>query len=148
MTTDFTKPEPGTRFQLNRVVAGTPTFLAVATTLSFTQTNELEDATGVDRNAPNAIPSKQSRKKRKSWRITFSGKIDLKDRDDLQADFDAEDPVTVELKFDRTLAQGGGKYVGDVDYESLEFGKQEQGLVSFTAQASGNGPIVWSPAAA
>lgn len=148
MPADLPKPQGGSRFQLIRKVGVTPKFLATCTTVTFTRTNELERATVYDRNAPTAVPNSRSVKKERSWRLNFSGLADLEDLKLLEDDFDNEDSVPYQLKFDRPLAAGGGSYDGLVHYESLEIGKQENGLVKFSAQCMGDGDILWTDAAA
>lgn len=134
---------PGNRFRAYRLVGGSPKFVCLATAITLTQTNAFEDATVADCDDPLAIPDRKSVKTSKSWGGRFAGSMAADHLAEFQADNDAEDPVPYEFQVDRTALQGGGKWTGDIFVENFEVAKNNNGIVTFTVQFRGDGPLDW-----
>jgi hypothetical protein len=143
---------PGNRFRLYRSSAlGPPevfTFVCLANTISLTQTNEYEDTTSPDCAAPTAIPARQSIKRSTQWALSFSGTVDATRMINFRTDVAAESPQRYQILFDQVLAGGGGAYTGAIFFESFTETKTNNGLVSFTVTARGDGALVWTDASA
>lgn len=137
---------PGNRFRAYRIVGSTPKFVCLATAITLTQTNTFEDATVADCDDPLAIPDRKSTKTSKSWGGRFAGSMAADHLAEFQADNDSDDPVPYEFRVDRTAAQGGGKWTGGIFVENFEVAKNNNGIVTFTAQFRGDGPLTWVPA--
>lgn len=140
---------PGNRFRLyRRNDQGTFDFVCLATTITFTRTAETADATTVDCDNPTAMPNERSVKTRLSWAINFSGKSDPKRIEPLEADFEAENSHPYQIVVDRSAARGGKTYEGNIHITQLEIGRPEQGMVTFSCQAKGDGALTRTAAAA
>jgi hypothetical protein len=142
---------PGNRFRLYRSAGGSPetfTFVCVANTISLTQANEYEETTSPDCAAPTAIPARQSIKRSTSWSLSFSGTVDAAKMTNLRTDVASESATRYQLLFDQVLADGGGAYTGAIHFESFVETKTNNGLVSFTVTARGDGVLTWTDAAA
>lgn len=139
---------PGNRFRAYRMTGQTPEFVCLATSITLTITNAFEDATVADCDAPLAIPTRKSIKSSTSWGGRFAGSIAADHLDDFRADVNSEDPVAYEFRVDRVAAAGGGAWAGDVHIESFEIAKNNNGIVSFTAQFRGDGALDWTAASA
>jgi hypothetical protein len=62
---------------------------------------------------------------------------------EFQADADSDDPVPYEFHVDPKAGAGAGKWAGDVFVESFEVTKTNNGIVNFTVQFRGDGPLAW-----
>lgn len=139
---------PGNRFRAYRGIGSSAKFVCLATSITLTITNAFEDATVADCDNPLEIPSRQSVKSSTSWGGRFAGSIAADHLDDFRADVESEAPVAYTFRIDRALAGGGGAWAGLVHIESFEIAKNNNGIVSFTAQFRGDGPLDWVPATA
>ncbi|GEP12255.1 phage tail tube protein [Methylobacterium gnaphalii] len=139
---------PGNRFRAYRATGQTPEFVCLATSITLTITNAYEDATVADCDNPLETPWRKSVKSSSSWGGRFSGSIAADHLDDFRADVSSEDAVPYQFQVDRNAAGGGGKWAGNVFYENFEITKNNNGIVSFTAQLRGDGPLVWTDASA
>lgn len=139
---------PGNRFRLYREsgTPGTYTFVCIATTVTLTMSSDFEDATVPDCDTPTAIPTRKSIRRQRAWSLNFSGIVDADRFTDLRTDAEAEAAHSYQILVDKALADGGGTWTGDLFIESLEISKQDNGLVRFTAQARGDGALVWEDA--
>ncbi|EIZ83690.1 hypothetical protein WYO_3703 [Methylobacterium sp. GXF4] len=134
---------PGNRFRAYRGAGAAAKFVCLATAITLTQTNAFEDATVADCDNPLAIPDRKSIKTSKSWGGRFAGSMAADHLAEFQADADSDDPVPYEFRVDPKDATGAGKWVGDVFVESFEVTKTNNGIVSFTVQFRGDGPLAW-----
>lgn len=135
---------PGNRFRLYResdTVAGTYEFVCVATTITFNRTNSFEDTTVSDCDDPTAIPNRKSVKTSTAWNLNFSGNSDIKRIEKIEADYEAEGTHNYQLLLDKPAADGGRTYTGAVFVETFELAKQNNGLVTFSAQMRGDGAL-------
>lgn len=137
---------PGNRFRAYRLVDATPEFVCLATSITLTITNAFEDATLADCDDPLAIPTRRSYKSSTSWGGRFAGSIAADHLDDFRADVASEAPVSYQFRVDRSAVAGGGVWAGLVHIESFEISKNNNGIVSFTAQFRGDGPLAWTAA--
>lgn len=138
---------PGNRFRLYRKAdsGSTYAFVCLATTITFTRTNELQDATTVDCDDPTGMANESNIKTRRSWAINFSGKTDPKKLELIEADYAAEPSRSYQLLTDRNAAGGGKTYTGNAHISQLEIGRPENGMVTFSVQMRGDGPLVTAP---
>jgi hypothetical protein len=139
---------PGNRFRAYRVTGSTREFVCLANSITLTITNAFEDATVADCDTPLAIPTRKSIKSSTSWGGRFAGSIAADHLDDFRADVNSEAPVSYAFDIDRSAAAGGGTWAGLVHIESFEIAKSNNGIVSFTAQFRGDGPLAWTAATA
>lgn len=140
---------PGNRFRLYRKGAGSGyDFVCLATALTFTRTAETADATTVDCDDPTEVPNTRFIKTRKGWTLNFSGKSDPKKLELIEADYEGEDSTEYQILVDRTAVRGGKTYTGLLHITSLELGRPENGMVTFSCQCVGDGPIVSAAASA
>lgn len=138
---------PGNRFRIYRGSGASATFICLADAVSLTRTNEYEDATVGDCDDPLAIPTRRSFKRSKSWGGRYAGSIAADHLAEFEEDADSDEAVPYEFRVDRPAAGGGGKWVGNVHVENLEYGKPNRsGVVTFTVQFRGDGPLTWVPA--
>jgi len=138
---------PGNRFRAYRGAGASAEFVCLATSTTLTITNAYEDATVADCANPTAIPTRKSVKSSTSWGGRFAGSLAADHLDDFRADVASETAVPYEFRVDRTAAEGGGKWAGNVHIENFEITKNNNGIVSFTAQFRGDGPLTWADAA-
>lgn len=134
---------PGNRFRAYRVTGSTAKFVCLATALTLTKTNAFEDSTVGDCDDPLAVPDRTSFKTSKSWGGRFAGSIAADHLDEFQGDADSDEPVPYEFRVDRPAAGGGGKWTGNVHVENFELAKNNNGIVTFTVQFRGDGPLTW-----
>lgn len=136
---------PGNRFRLYRESDATPgtfEYVGIGVTVTFHRATTYEDATVADLAVPTAIPTRKSVKKSTSWSMNFSGKVDAALFTKLEGDEGAETAHKYQIAIDLTAANGGRTYTGPLFYETLEMAKNDNGLVTFTAQCRGDGPYV------
>lgn len=138
---------PGNRFRAYRGSGDTAKFVCLATSQTLTITNAFEDATVADCDDPTEIPTRKSVKSSTSWGGRFAGSVAADHLPELRADVASETAVPYEFRIDRSKAGGGGKWSGDVHIENLEITKSNNGIVTFTAQFRGDGPLTWADAA-
>jgi hypothetical protein len=141
---------PGNRFRLYRSTGGDPetfAFVCIASTTELVQSKDFEDATVPDCDTPTAPAVRKSMLRSKAWNLSFSGATDAKRFQDVQADYDSEDPVRYQIRIDRPAADGGGTYTGAVHIENLTMGTADRGMVRFSATARGDGELEWAVAA-
>lgn len=139
---------PGNRFRLYRESDATPgqfEFVCVATTITFNRTNNLEDTTASPCDDPTALPDRKSVKVSRAWNLNFSGKSDIKRIVGVEADFNAEGTHRYQLLMDKLAADSGRTYTGAVHFETLEVAKSDNGMVTFSAQARGDGALTTAP---
>lgn len=139
---------PGNRFRAYRGIGGTPEFVCLAQSITLTITNAFEDATVADCDNPTEIPTRKSIKSSTSWGGRFAGSIAADHLDDFRTDVESESAVPYTFRIDKPLVGGGGAWAGNVHIESFEIAKSNNGIVSFTAQFRGDGPLDWVPASA
>jgi hypothetical protein len=136
---------PGNRFRLYResdVTPGQFVFVCVATTITFNRTNSFEDTTVADCDNPLATPNRKSVKTSTAWNLNFSGNSDIVRIAGIEADFEAEGTHNYQMLLDKPAVDGGRTYTGAVFVETFELAKQNNGLVSFSAQMRGDGALV------
>lgn len=131
----------GNRFNLYRMVTGTPQFVCMGQTVNLTETKEFDDATMPPCDDPTAIPSRRSIVKSKAWSLNFSGKAIMSHYADIKADFDSEAAVPYRIVANPVDGVGNGQWDGDIHIESLEIAKQDNSMVTFAAQARGDGDL-------
>lgn len=136
---------PGNRFRAYRGSGATAEFVCLATSVTLTITNAFEDATVADCDGPTEIPTRKSIKSSTSWGGRFAGSIAADHLDDFRTDAANETAVPYEFRVDRNAA--GGKWAGNVHIENSEVAKNNNGIVSFTAQFRGDGALDWTAAA-
>lgn len=140
---------PGNRFRAYRGDGATPpvwAFICLATSITLTLTNAYEDATVPDCDNPTAIPVRQSVLSSTSWGGRIAGQVDAFRLAKLRQDVASQTPIPYQFLVDRNLAGGGGTWTGNVFVENLEITKNNNGIVSFTCQFRGDGPLVWADA--
>jgi hypothetical protein len=135
------QPLSGNRFNLYRIVNNAPVFVCTAVNVTFTQTKTFDDATIPDCSNPIAIPTRKSVVKEKTWAMNFGGKAVMAHYTELQSDFDSEGAVPYRIVATPIDNNGGGRWDGNLHLESLELGKNDNGIVTFTCQARGDGDI-------
>ncbi|MGY2051681.1 phage tail tube protein [Methylobacterium sp. JK268] len=127
----------------------TPSFLCTVTTKDLTRTWEYEDATMPDCDNPSAVPPRRSLKKSSAWSVNASGIADARSYRDLDAAAaDPDTPMYVRILVAKPAASGGGHWDGAVWFENLKIESQDMGVVKFSAQMRGEGPLTWTNAAA
>jgi hypothetical protein len=139
------QPLSGNRFNLYRIVNNLPVFVCTAVNLTYTQTKEFDDATIPDCANPTAIPTRKSVVKQRSWAMNFGGKAVMAHYTDIQTDFDSEAAVPYRIVATPIDNNGGGQWNGNLHIESLEFGKNDNGIVTFSCQARGDGDCPFTP---
>lgn len=142
---------PGNRFRAYRGDSANPqnyAFICLATSITLTLTNAYEDATVPDCDDPLKIPVRQSVLGSTSWGGRIAGQVDAVRLAKLRADAGSQTPIPYKFLVDQTLANGGGAWTGNVFVESLEITKNNNGIVAFTCQIRGDGPLVWTDATA
>lgn len=140
---------PGTRFRLYRENNSTPgqyDFVCIAVTLTFNRTADYEDVTLPDCDDPTALPWRASAKRARMWSVNFSGSADVVRLALIEGDFDDDDPHNYQLLMDPSSGTGR-TYTGPLHIETLEIGKNNNGIVSFSAQARGDGAYTAADAA-
>lgn len=141
---------PGNRFRAYRSSGGAPetfVFICIAQSITLTISNEFEDATVADCDTPLSVPWRKSVLRSKSWSGRVAGAMDPARFANFRTDADSETPVRYQFMMDRTNAQGGGTWTGGIFIENLEIGKQNNGLVNWTAQFRGDDAVAWATAA-
>lgn len=140
---------PGNRFRAYRGDSGASpnwAFICLATSVTLTLTNAFEDATVPDCDDPLKIPVRQSVMSSTSWGGRIAGQVDATRLAKLRADAASQTPIPYQFKVDQAAGNGGGTWTGNVFVESLEIGKNNNGIVSFTCQFRGDGPLTWADA--
>ncbi|MGX9981130.1 hypothetical protein [Methylobacterium fujisawaense] len=140
---------PGNRFRAYRG-SGSPlayAFVCLAQSITLTLTNSYEDATVADCDNPTAVPDRKSVLTSRSWGGRIAGQVAADHLDELRADAASEDPVPYQFRTDPKTGAGAGNWTGNVFVESLEITKSNNGIVSFTCQFRGDGPLVWAAGA-
>lgn len=140
---------PGNRFRAYRG-AGSPLaygFVCLGTSVTLTLTNTFEDATVADCDNPTEIPNRQSTVQSRSWGGRIAGTVAADHLDDLRADAASETSIPYAFVIDPKSGPGTGNWKGNVFVESLEITKNNNGLVSFTLQYRGDGPLRWTAGA-
>lgn len=129
----------GNLFRLYRETdtPGTYEFVCLAQTVRLTRTNEYEDATVPECDAPTSIPNRKSTLRSRAWGLSFSGSSDAKRLEKVETDFATQVGRKYQILVDKTALLGGKTYTGTVLFESLEIGKTNNGIVSFTATVRG-----------
>lgn len=140
---------PGNRFRAYR--GETPTapnwaFICLATSITLTLTNAFEDATVPDCDDPLKIPVRQSVLASTSWGGRIAGQVDAVRLAKLRADAGSTVPILYQFRVDQTAAAGGGAWTGNIFVENLEITKNNNGIVAFTCQLRGDGPLTWTDA--
>ncbi|ACL62058.1 phage tail tube protein [Methylobacterium nodulans] len=123
-----------------------PTFLCTVTTKDLTKTWEYDYATVPDCDSPDALPARRSIKKMSAWSVNASGIADAKSYRELDAAAEADTPMFVRILVARPAAAGGGHWDGAVWFENLKIESQDMGVVKFSAQLRGEGPLAWTNA--
>ena len=123
-----------------------PVFLATITTKGLTKTNEFDDATRPNTDTAGATWDRSSIKKSKAWSINISGIADAKAYATLDADCDSDVPLFYSFEIAKAQADGGGHWAGAVWYENLQISSDTGGVVKFTGQLRGEGPLTWTAA--
>ena len=140
---------PGNRFRAYRG-SGSPLaykFFCLGTSLTLTITNSYEDATVADCDDPTGIPDRKSILSSRSWGGRIAGSVAADHLGDLRADAASETPIPYQFRVDPRDGVDAGNWAGDVFVESLEIGKSNNGIVSFTCQFRGDGPLAWNDGA-
>lgn len=141
----------GTRFQLRKKSSPsdtTGTLIAMAVTKDLSRDRKFDEATVVDAGNPNSIPVRKSVATQETFDINLSGRADFVKYRELEADFEAGDPIDIIAKIDEAAAKGGGQWDCAVFIESLKFSASNNGIVDFTAKLRGEGKIVFTAASA
>lgn len=141
---------PGNRFRAYRSPVGPQgpwAFFCLGTSITLTLTNSFEDATVADCDNPTEIPNRKSTVQSRSWGGRIAGTAAADHLDDLRADAASETPIPYAFVVDPKDAQGVGYWHGDVFVENLEITKSNNGLVNFTLQYRGDGPLDWTAGA-
>lgn len=141
---------PGNRFRLYRKGPGDADwkFVCLATTITFDRTANSEKIVVADCDNPTNLTHERVIKTSLAWSIAFSGKSDPKRIQFLEGDYESESSVAYQLVADRTAANGGQTYTGNAQIVKLTLGRPENGAVTFSAQADGDGPLTRAAAAA
>ncbi|ACL56992.1 hypothetical protein [Methylobacterium nodulans] len=142
---------PGNRFRAYRgdgTAQQNWAFICLATSITLTLTNAFEDATVPDCDDPLAIPVRKSIMSSTAWGGRIAGQVDATRLAKLRADAGSQTPIPYRFLVDQTAANGGGAWIGNVFVENLEITKNNNGIVSFTCQFRGDGPLTWTDATA
>lgn len=131
----------GNRFNLYRMVTGQAVFVCLAANLGLTETKEMEETTRQECDDPTAIPSRQSVVKSLAWSLNFGGKASMAQYKLLRDDYKSETPVAYRIVAVPGDGIGAGQWDGDIHIESLEMSKSDNGIVSLSAQARGDGDL-------
>lgn len=141
---------PGNRFRAYRSTTGLTgpwLFICLGSSISLTLTNSFEDATVADCDDPTGIPDRKSILSSRSWGGRVAGSAAADHFDQLRADAASETPVPYQFRLDPRDGVGAGNWSGLVFVESLEITKSNNGIVSFTNQFRGDGPLAWNDGA-
>ena len=123
-----------------------PAFLCIITTKALQKTNEFDDATTGECDTPSAIANRRSVKKQKAWSINISGIADAKAYQVLDADCDSDVPLLYRFEVAKAASDGGGYWQGYIWYENLQINSDAMGVVKFSGQLRGEGPVTWTAA--
>lgn len=135
---------PGSKFRLlreNDTTPGTFDFMCLAATKTFSRGKDFEDATLPDCDSPDTVMVRRSTIRARSWDISFSGKVDAKRFEKLEADYNSDATKKYQLLTALTSAAGGKTYTGLAWMGPLEMTSSDGGMVAFTASLRGDGPL-------
>lgn len=133
---------PGNRFRAYRG-SGSPLayhFICLATSVALTLTNSYEDATVADCDDPTGIPDRKSVLTSRSWGGRIAGQTD-----EFRADATSDEAVPYRFRIGPKDGVGAGAWPGRVFAENFEITKANNGIVTFTSQLRGDGPLAWGP---
>lgn len=137
---------PGNRFRAYRG-AGSPLvyrFVCLATSITLTLTNAYEDATVADCDDPTGIPDRKSVVTSRSWGGRIAGQIAADHLDEFRADATSEVAIPYQFRVDPKDGVGAGNWTGKIFVENFEITKSNNGIVAFTSQFRGDGPLAWA----
>lgn len=146
-------PDLSRGFLISLGDGATPTetfaFPCGANARSVTLTNNLGEESVLDCDDPlGEIAAIQRWLESQDTSIQISGRI-AKSHISVWRDWiDDGSQKNVKIEFVEALADGGGYYIVPAFLQSLEWGSEGKGTVSFTASIMGSGPRVWTDAAA
>lgn len=141
---------PGNRFRAYRSstgITGPWSFICLGQSITLTITNTYEDATVADCDDPVGIPDRKSVLSSRSWGGRVAGQVAADHLPELRADAASETPVPYQFRVDPKDGVEAGNWTGLVFIESLEITKSNNGIVSFTTQFRGDGPLAWNDGA-
>lgn len=141
---------PGNRFRAYRSSTGLQgpwSFICLGTSVTLTLTNAYEDTTVADCDNPTAIPDRKSTPTSRSWGGRIAGSIAADHLPELRADAASDSPIPYQFRVDPKDGIDAGNWTGEVYVESLEITKSNNGIVSFTLQYRGDGPLAWNDGA-
>jgi len=136
---------PGNRFRAYRG-SGSPLvyhFVCLATSITLTLTNTYEDTTVADCDDPTGIPDRKSVVTSRSWGGRCAGQIAADHLDEFRADATSEVSIPYQFRVDPRDGVGAGNWTGKIFVENFEITKTNNGIVSFTNQFRGDGPLAW-----
>ena len=125
-----------------------PSFLCTITTKSLTETTEFDDATVPDCDTPGNVAARRSIPKSTAWSLSASGIADAKSYKTIRAAALSGVPTFLQILLAKLAAEGGGHWDGAVYFENLQIQSDSMGVVKFSAQMRGEGPLTWTDATA
>ncbi|HVL73320.1 MAG TPA: hypothetical protein VM434_15745 [Beijerinckiaceae bacterium] len=140
------KPLSGKDLRLKRKNGAAYDLLAVVTTKGLERVNTFDEALAHDDADPRVPPWRVSEIKGRAWNVQIAGTTDAAKFKVLAGDCDANAPVTYRLEVALAAAAGGGHWEGDIWFENLSLSDQENGIVRFSGQLRGDGPLAWTDA--
>lgn len=135
---------PGNRYRLYRMVTGVPEFVCMATTLSHTETKDMDTGLRPDCDDPTAPATNVSVPRSTSFSINGSGLAIMRHYAVIKADYASQTPVAYRIVADPEDGEGAGRWDGDVHITNLQFQKQNEGLVQFSFQMVGQGEFAFT----
>lgn len=132
---------PGNRYRLYRMVTGSPEFVCMATSLSHTETKDMDKTLVPDCNNPAARATMVSVPKSEAFTISGSGAAIMKHYKVMRDDYKTDTPVAYRIVADPADGLGAGRWDGDVHFTTLQFQKQAEGIVAFSFQMDGEGQL-------
>ncbi|MBL7309160.1 hypothetical protein INQ13_22360, partial [Escherichia coli] len=92
-------------------------------------------------------PDRKSVLSSRSWGGRVAGQVAADHLPELRKDAKSETPVPYQFRVDPKDGVEAGNWTGLVFAESLEITKSNNGIVSFTMQFRGDGPLAWNDGA-
>lgn len=135
---------PGNKYRLYRMVTGTPEFVCMATTLSHTETKDMDRTLVPNCDDPTKRATNVSVPKSESFSFNASGAAIMKHYAIMKADYDSDDPVAYRIVAEPSDGVGAGRWDGLVHITNMQFQKQAEGIVQFSFQMDGEGKLAFT----
>lgn len=120
--------------------------IGMVTTKELQRTNQFDDASTPDPDAPGAIVQQSSYLKMSATGLNLSGICKPLEFADLMEDAQATTPTHYRFAIGKPLAAGGGHWDVLAWFDNIHLTSQDNGVAKFTAQLRAEGSVAWTPA--